>query len=311
MKYEKNRKFAGIDEYQLFNFFKILALPLIALILIIIIVVVDRIPKKKNTASSQAPTDITTNALESTYNYDFSNHGLNPNTLPAIDTLISQYQTAKLKGDAETIFRLYGRYDNEGIEVLQARMNEEKKFYEDFLDTELYTAHGVDENSYIVLIKTNVKFKKINTPAPTLIWTYITRDEDENYIMKDASALTEEENARKRELFESEDVILLSNEVNTKLTQAVINDVKLSNLYQLLNEGGLPVQEESSPENPENATEESYEDMDIAPAGRETRAVEDETQAQTESPETAAENTETPAESANEISVEPNSESAQ
>lgn len=269
MKYEKNRKIAGIDEYQLFGFFKILALPLIALILIIIIVIIDRIPNKKASVTTAASPEISAGAADNnTYTYDFSEYGISANTIPEIDALISQYQQAKVKGDAETIFRLYGRPDNEGIDVLQTRMNEEKKFYEDFLETELYTAAGVSECSYLVLIKTNVKFKKISTPAPTLIWTYVIRDENGNYIMKDSSALSEEEIARKQKLFESEDVILLSNEVNSKLTEAVINDVKLSNLYQLLNEGGQGIPapnatDEENTESTEESIEESYEDIDI------------------------------------------------
>lgn len=269
MKYEKNRKIAGIDEYQLFSFFKILALPLIALILIIIIVIVDRIPNKKASATEAASSELPGDAADNdTYTYDFSEYGISANTIPEIDTLISEYQKAKVTGDAETIFRLYGRPNTEGIDVLQARMNEEKKFYEDFLETELYTASGVSEGSYLVLIKTNVKFKKISTPAPTLIWTYVIRDENGNYIMKDSSALSEEEIARKQKLFESEDVILLSNEVNSKLTEAVINDVKLSNLYQLLNEGGQGIPapnatDEESEENTPESIEESYEDIDI------------------------------------------------
>ena len=54
MRYEKNRKIAGLDEFKVFKALKLLAIPMVVLVLVIVILVVDRVQSKKQAVSSAA-----------------------------------------------------------------------------------------------------------------------------------------------------------------------------------------------------------------------------------------------------------------
>ena len=82
MKYEKNRKIAGIDEYSIMKFLKLLAIPAVAVLLIVIIVVADRV----RYAGREEPEEETVEALtESRYRPE--RKGLEENAVSDINML--------------------------------------------------------------------------------------------------------------------------------------------------------------------------------------------------------------------------------
>ncbi len=267
MRYEKNRKIAGIDEYELYRFLRILALPIIAVIMIIVIVVADRISKKGEEAvvsseQGMSGIDAASNPDETgeIYTNDFSGYGLEKDSIPEINELVARYQQAKLDGDAQAMYKVFGREDTQGIEELAASLSEEKKAYEAYEDTACYIHQGADDNSYLVYISSNIKFKGIEKAAPSLTWAYVIRNQDGSYYIKEMDKLSEEEVDFVDQASRSEDVRLLDSDMRKKLAAAVVADAKLATLYQLW--ADIPEEQRNVEAESISTEEESSEDKD-------------------------------------------------
>lgn len=253
MKYEKNRKIAGIDEFKLRKLMKILILPLIAVFLIIVIVIADRHSKGKAAAAASTGTKTAvsmetagkTGAEKSSigpdnskYVNDFSGYGLQKNSIPEIDTLVKNYQKARTDGDAAAMYRVFGRKDKAGLDALQKKLTEEKKVYEAYKDTVNYILPGAEDGSYIVYISCKIKFRGIDTPAPMLTRAYVYKNAAGSYVMKEPDTLTEAEQKLVDNADKSEDVRVMDSTMRSELAKAVISDAKLGSFYQMLSGTG-------------------------------------------------------------------------
>ncbi len=248
MRYERNRKIAGIDEYKLYKLLKILIIPAIVLVLIVVIVIADRLPKPgdgqdKMVLDSSVDTNNATNSDSqkapdnNVYIYDFAHYGLQKDAIPEINELVAQYQKAKTTGDAELMYKIFGRNDTEGLEAMKTKLQEEMKVYEAYEDTVCYTTAGIEDNSYIVYISSKLKFDGIDTVAPMLTWAYVVKNDSGDYYMKEPDKLTDKEKSRIDEISVSEDVRVLDSDMRTQLAAAIVSDAKLAALYQLWEEG--------------------------------------------------------------------------
>ena len=170
---------------------------------------------------------------ESVYVGDLTDYGLQSGAPEGVRTLIEKYQKAKIDGDAATMYKLFGRLDTDGLDELQASLDEEKKVFESYQDTTYYSTEGKELDSYLVYVSTYVKFKDIDTPAPMLIWAYCVKGADGDYYMKEPDKLTDEEQALLDAVSASEDVRVLDNSMRTELAKAVVSDPKLAALYEI------------------------------------------------------------------------------
>ena len=244
MKYEKDRKIFGIDEYLIIKFLKKYALPLIAGLLVLIILISD-MPKRlrkdqetKPAAASQTENSGTDAAAETTREpVDYANAVPASSGNTELNDFIDSFLNAKINGDADAMYRIFGRTDDTGLEELRAQMTEEKRLYDSFSGTENFVIPGISEDSWIVYIKTNGWFKKITASAPILMRAYVERGSDGSYYIKEDSLLTEEEKAAVAAADASETVRKMNTEYRTELAKAIVQDGKLGSLYERLREG--------------------------------------------------------------------------
>ena len=237
MKYEKNRKIAGIDELKVMKIAKILIIPLIVIILIVVIILADR-KNKKNvaepvTVSEQAETVASSDGETEVDANRFDKYGLQQNAVPEVNEVVAKYQRAKVTGDAELMYKVFGREPDEEMSELQEKLAEESKVYESYDHTICYTVPGCEDDSYLTYIASDLKFAGIETPAPMLTWAYVYKGKDGSYYMLEPDKLNDEQKQLLAEVSASEDVMMLDNDMRTRLAQAVINDVQLAKLYQL------------------------------------------------------------------------------
>ena len=237
MKYEKNRKIAGMDELKVMKIAKILIIPVIVLILVGVIVLVDHNNKQPRTAAETTAAvtekaDIPDNESEVAENR-FDKYGLQQNAVPEVNEIVAKYQRAKVTGDAELMYKVFGREPDEDMAALQEKLAEESKVYESYDHTICYTVPGCEEDSYLAYIASDLKFAGIETPAPMLTWAYVYKGKDGNYYMLEPDKLNDEQKELLLNVSASEDVMMLDNDMRTRLAQAVINDVQLAKLYQL------------------------------------------------------------------------------
>ena len=246
MKYEKDRKIFGIDEYLIIKFLKKYALPLIAGLLVLIILISD-MPKRlrKNKESEPAAVTQAENsgsgegaAAETTREpVDYANAVPASSGNTELNDFIDSFLNAKVNGDADAMYRIFGRTDDTGLEELRAQMTEEKRLYDSFSGTENFVIPGISEDSWIVYIRTNGWFKKITASAPILMRAYVERGSDGSYYIKEDSLLTEEEKAAVAAADASETVRKMNTEYRTELAKAIVQDGKLGSLYERLREG--------------------------------------------------------------------------
>ena len=244
MKYEKDRKIFGIDEYLIIKFLKKYALPLIAGLLVLIILISD-MPKRlrkdqetKPAAAARTENSGTDAAAETTREpVDYANAVPASSGNTELNDFIDSYLNAKVNGDADAMYRIFGRTDDTGLEELRAQMTEEKRLYDSFSGTENFVIPGISEDSWIVYIRTNGWFKKITASAPILMRAYVERGSDGSYYIKEDSLLTEEEKAAVAAADASETVRKMNTEYRTELAKAIVQDGKLGSLYERLREG--------------------------------------------------------------------------
>ncbi len=251
VRYEKNRKIMGMDELQFRKFLRFLALPGAALALIVLILIAD-LPKRRAAAREssavaesleQAESSETEESAAETEPYDYANAAPERCAEEEVNALVSDFLRARVSGDADEMFRVFGITDQTGLEALRQSMSEERKLYESFENTVNYIIPGIGEQSWIVYISTQAWFRKIETPAPMLMRAYIVRGEDGSCHMKEESTLTE------AAADASEAVRRMSSAQRSELAKAVVSDAKLGSLYERLRVGATEaetVAEESS-----------------------------------------------------------------
>ena len=246
MKYEKDRKIFGIDEYLIIKFLKKYALPLIAGLLVLIILISD-MPKRLRKNKESEPAAVTQAENSGSGEGAAADITREPvdyaNAVPAssgnteLNDFIDSFLNAKVNGDADAMYRIFGRTDDTGLEELRAQMTEEKRLYDSFSGTENFVIPGISEDSWIVYIRTNGWFKKITASAPILMRAYVERGSDGTYYIKEDSLLTEEEKAAVAAADASETVRKMNTEYRTELAKAIVQDGKLGSLYERLREG--------------------------------------------------------------------------
>jgi len=149
MKYEKNRKIAGIDELKIMRIAKILIIPLIVVILVVVIVLVD--PNKKATSQTTSQTSkeavVASSDVESQIQTDevignsFDDYGLQQNAVPEVNEVVAKYQRAKTTGDAELMYKVFGKEPDEEMESLSTSLAEESSVFESYDNTVCYTTN--------------------------------------------------------------------------------------------------------------------------------------------------------------------------
>lgn len=263
VRYKRNRRILGMREEQFRKLTKFMMLPLVILILIVVILITDHgkggtrkgaegnrateaetgvsievASEDEKEESGQAETGQAETEQETRAPYDHANAVPERSTNEALVGLAKDYLDAYVRGDADAMYRIFGRTDQTGLEGLRQRMSAERKLYEAFENTCVYAVPGVSDDDWILYISTQGWFRKIETPAPILIRSFVVKNADGSYRMKEDSALTEAEAAAVKATDASAAVQKLSAAQRTELAKAIVSDAKLGSLYERLRVGG-------------------------------------------------------------------------
>lgn len=268
MKNQKKKRGGLVRNRDRQKYLRILALPLVVIVLILVIVLADRwagfaggsaeeetilaetgetsaaadaaeeeTPEGEGGETSEAETDSgeTAGEQENGGTAEETGSGLKHNDIPEISSLMESYCQAKTDCDAETMYQLYGRTDMTGAEELRQRMQYRAKYVESIENVDCYTYPGMEDNTYIVYVTADIKFRVTETLAPTIMWCYVRMEEDGTYHIVENVTAEEAEYAAKAE--QSEDVRRLAAQVNEELEVAVSADTRLASAYGMLKEG--------------------------------------------------------------------------
>ena len=247
------------------KYIRLAAIPiLVVIVLVIIIAVMDRRQGAEtadatvNVASgsdasmnpdAQAPEDGSVEPDNSQYTTDYSQYELKKDEVPQVNQLMSEYFQAKVEQDPEKLYKLFGRTDETGVEERREELKNEAVYTEDYQNLVCYTKPGLTADSYVAYVTYEVKFRRVDTLAPGLMWCYVVKGDDGNYIIRENVVGDEADYVAKQN--QSEDVRLLSNQVNERLRQAIESDTLLAGIYKDLRNGAIV---DSSEEGGEDST---------------------------------------------------------
>lgn len=248
--------YSSFTEEELKKYLKFLIIPALVIVLVLAIILAERLAKRQNGGDTQAAAAPSESAP--VIEIAIENGEGEPDTVPAeegeqaeadaegagqtfakdevleVNTLIESYFTAKQNADVETIYRLFGRQDTEGMEELRNDYRYTARYTDGYENIVCYTRPGPIEGSYLAYISYDLKFKNVETPAPGLFRVYIITNEEGALQMVDSSlqdqvVLQEFSDAEK-----TDELILLRTQVYAKLRQALETDPELAGVYGVL-----------------------------------------------------------------------------
>ena len=171
------------------------------------------------------------------YITDFSQYELQKDAVPQVNQLISDYFQAKVDQDAVRLYALFGKTEDDRLPERQEELENEAVWVEDYQNITCYTKQGLTQDSYVVYVTYEVKFRRVDTPAPGLMWCYVVKREDGKYIIRENVVGEEADYVAAQN--QTEDVLLLSKQVNERLRQAIESDSLLAGRYNELRNGAV------------------------------------------------------------------------
>ena len=144
-----------------------------ALFLVLVLVLVNCGTKKDGTQVNMVnPATETTAEAE-------TQEAFQVDTYEDVNALINQYFTAYAAGDVDTIAAIATPItDNE-----KSYIAEYSKYVDSYENIQCYTKHGLDDKSYMVSARIDIKFTGADTPAPGLDFFYVRTQDDGSLII--------------------------------------------------------------------------------------------------------------------------------
>lgn len=163
-----------------------------------------------------------------------SDNALDSERYPEITELVELYYQAKLTGDTSAIEKYVDNIEDVNMEEIKASNEYIKKYN----NIECYTKAGLEDNTYVVFARYDIKFKNIETLAPGIDIFYVIRDEETGYVFIHNGATANADIKTYVEALEQDaDVIALYEEVNAAFQEALNSDASLNEFYNALTKG--------------------------------------------------------------------------
>lgn len=254
--YRNNKNDNKFSRSNIAKYLKFAAVPAAAIVLMLIIVFADKSGKGDANGTDGSDVINLTESVQSdnsVYQNDFSDYELKKNAYPEINELMKTYFKALSDGDIETVKKIMILGDGETFEKKEENMKSEGEYIEAYDNIDCYTKNGPEENSYVVYVAYDIKFLQMDTLVPGLARLYVVADEDSNYYIY--SPYTSEVEDYMDEVDKSEDVVILSREIDEKMAAALESDDKLRAFMETLVKGGTG--ETPAPQSGEETTQES------------------------------------------------------
>ncbi len=156
---------------------------------------------------------------------------LEENTHPELNTLVRTYYDAQAAGNIETVTSL-NAYLNE-IETI--RVQELSKYIESYPTLDVYTKPGLEENSYVAYVYSEVKFSDMEKALPGMQTYYIGMDDAGEYFINDGTYDDTIWNYI-REVTLQDDVVDLNNKVVVAYNDMLAEDEELNEFIAYLKE---------------------------------------------------------------------------
>lgn len=160
---------------------------------------------------------------------------LTEDTDSGINTLFTTYFADLAKGDVDALGKIMVNAPDKNT------VAKESEYIEDYQNIKCYSKEGLLDNTYVVYVYYEVKFKNIDTLAPSMIREYVCTNEDGALYINNGT-VDGEIASWLEDVQNSDSAQKLVKGVNDSLTKAAESDQKLYDLIAKLNEGAGTVE---------------------------------------------------------------------
>lgn len=231
----------------------ILAIPAIILILMVVIVILD------HTTGSVSAEDANAAAQESTAATETAESAAETGAASEEDNTVKEYNddvledffnryfTAKLNADVDTIYRMSGvtNQTEEQAAQLRSQLKTQAGYIEKYQDIKLYAVKGLEDNSKLVFVTYNVKFRRADTLAPAIMYCYIKVNEQNEFEL--VENMSPEQTKFVNEYTQNHDEVKeLINSQDSKLLAALSSDARLAVIYDAFQTGRIYKEDQSA-----------------------------------------------------------------
>ena len=221
-----------------------------------------------------------------------------------INTLIENYYVAYASGNTGEMLT----YANPISDKEKSYITMYSQYIEKFDNITCYTKTGADDNSFIVSVAFDLKYKNVDTAAPGLDFFYVTTNDKGEYYIDNVYSpfnLQYQENPMDdaiRQLItdyqSGEDVIALQANVQTRYEDAVNSDENLKNMVEVtlanaISEWNTQQQQEADQKAEEAAQQVAQQEQEAAQDQQEQEAAQDQQEQETAQEQQATDTTET------------------
>ena len=177
---------------------------------------------------------------------DFSAYDLEKDAHPPVNEVVGAYFQAKIDQDPAALYQVFGKADDGNMDYYKKALKEEAVYVQDYQDVTCYTRRGLTEDSFVVYVTYDVKFNRIDTLAPGIMWCYVAKDESGSYKIREN--VIGEEADYVAEQNRTEGVRLLNQQVKAELKEAIESDTLLAGVYKGLSNGAIVTGDDSEQE---------------------------------------------------------------
>ncbi len=154
--------------------------------------------------------------------------------------LFQDYFNARLQADTDTLYRLTGvtNQTEEQTALLKSQLTTQAGYIEAYQDIEQYAADGLEANTKLVFVTYNVKFRRVDTLAPGIMYCYVkVNDRNEFEIVENMTP--EQTKFVNSYITEHSEVQELITATNSRLLEAISSDQRLAVIYDAIQSGRI------------------------------------------------------------------------
>lgn len=224
----------------------LITIPIIVIILMIIIVLIDKDPATTDIVETQPAVTETvapeTTAIQET---ETEKETEDPTIVREyhdeyLTAVFQMYFDARLKADTDTLYALTGvaNQTEEQTAFLKSHLETQSGYIEYYGNIKQYAVNALEENSKLVFVTYDVKFRRVDTLAPGIMYCYVkVNDQNQFEIIEN---LTPEQTKFVNEYIKGHDEVQeLINTTNSRLLQAITSDERLAVIYDAFQSGRI------------------------------------------------------------------------
>ena len=218
-----------------------LVIPAIVLVLMVIIVILDRDPSsevkeanvpKTRTETVAAPETTVEETEDPTIVREYHDEYLT--------AFFEKFFEARLNADVDTLYEMTGVSNQtpEQSELLKSQLQTQAGYIESYSNIRQYAVNALEENSRLVFVTYDVKFRRVDTLAPGIMYCYVkVNDSNQFEIIENLSP--DQTKFVNEYITSHEEVQELINTSNSNLLQAISGDERLAVIYDAFQSGRI------------------------------------------------------------------------